>query len=502
MSDSASFKEKYAAGDVSSPDTSKSPSILEASGGEDRFAGIDKKKLMRRIDWRMMPYILITYMVVRLDLNNINNAGTLNKETGHSLKQMLHLDAKQWAWVVGCFYYPYMASEPIGTMLVKRTTPSRWLGRIMVMWGAVMACMAAVTNYGGLITCRVLLGLLEGSYFTTIVYQWSFWFTPTEIAPRMLLLYVANSSSGGFSGLFAYAVSFSNGKLAGWQWLFIIEGLLTCALGVGMFFILPDWPTTSKWLTPLEQEYIVHHLHRDAPKETGKAFNRSEIKRMFADPTFYCFTGFWMCWSVSAWGASTMQTFLLLDLGLSGSAVTQLLQIPPAATGVAMCLISYYLIKKQGVNPFLICLLIVGGVLVSFIVMLKAPQSGVRFAALCVITGSAPSAYACLWPRRVASLRGTSASALGIGLLNAFSQFSGILGPQLWRTDYGPRYENPCKAALAFVSMAFLLVGLTWYIMEGDLSWSPWLKSHVVAQTQITEEDEEAAKRGETVGAR
>ncbi|GAA5973013.1 hypothetical protein JCM11641_000364 [Rhodosporidiobolus odoratus] len=473
---------------LSSPGNSRSPSVLEASG-EDRFAGIDHKKLLRRIDLHLLPYILVAYMIVRLDLNNINNAGTLNKEIGRSLKQMLHLDAQQWAWVIGSFYYPYMISEPICTFFVKKTSPSIWLCRIMISWGAVMCCMAAVTNYGGLVTCRVLLGLFEGSFFTSVIYQWSFWYTPAEMAPRVLYLYVANSSSGGFSGLFAYAVSFTNGKLAGWQWLFIVEGLVTVSIGVGMYLLLPDWPTTSKWLSPLEQEYVVAHLHKNAPKLNDKTWNWPEIKKMLADPTFVTFTLFWCCWSVSAWGASTMQTFLLLDLGLSGSAITQLLQIPPAATGIAMCIISAWLIRKRNVNPFAVTLAIVGGVLIAFIVLLKAPQAGVRFAALCVITGSAPSAYACLWPRRVASLRGTSSAALGVGLLNAVSQFSGILGPQLWRTDYGPRYETSCKAALAFVSMAFLVVCATWYLMEGDLSWSPYLQKRVLAQTQVREED-------------
>lgn len=106
---------------------------------------------------------------------------------------------------------------------------------------------------------------------------------------------------------------------------------------------------------------------------------------------------------------------------------------------------------------------------------------------------------ACLWARRVASLRGASASALGIGLLNAVSQFSGILGPQLFRTDYAPRYHNSIIASLVFVGGAFLSVLASWYLMEADLSWSPFLQSHVLSQTQINAGDEEAGARGETV---
>ncbi|GAA5962166.1 hypothetical protein JCM3765_003882 [Sporobolomyces pararoseus] len=482
-------------------DDSKSPSLLEASFDEkDRFASIDPQRLLRKVDWHLLPYIIVSYMVVRLDLNNINNAGTMNKETGDSLKQVLKLDAQQWSWVVGCFYYPYMVSEPICTFFLRPASPSRWLSRIMVSWAVVMCTMACVKNYGGLITCRVLLGLFEGSFFTSVILHWSYWFHPSEMAPRILWLYVANSSSGGFSGIFAYAVSFANNsKIYGWQVLFILEGLLTLALGVGMWFLLPDWPSTSKWLTPLEQDYIVWHLHKDAPKLTNKNFAWSECKRMLLDPTFYTFTLFWALWGPSAWGVATMQTFLILDLGITSSAGTQLMQIPPAATGIAFCVISAYLIRKRNISAFLVTLLIVGGTFISFLVLLKAPQPGVRFAAVCVIVGAAPSAYACLWARRVASLRGASASALGIGLLNAVSQFSGILGPQLFRTDYAPRYHNSIIASLVFVAGAFLAVLASWYLMEGDLSWSPFLQKHVLSQTQLVEGDEEAAARGETV---
>ncbi|GAA5941691.1 uncharacterized protein JCM15063_002643 [Sporobolomyces koalae] len=488
----------------STAESFKSPSVLEASQDGstslDRFAGIDHKKLLRKVDWHLLPYIIVSYMVVRLDLNNINNAGTMNKETGDSIKQVLHLDAKQWAWVVGCFYYPYMVSEPICTFLLRPVTPSRWLCRIMVSWGAVMCFMSLVKNYGGLIACRVLLGLFEGSFFTSVILSWSYWYHPSELAPRILWLYVANSSSGGFSGIFAYAVSFGNSsKIYGWQILFILEGLITVVLGIGMLFLLPNFPTTSKWLTPLEQEYIVAHLHRDAPKLTSKNFDWPECRRMLLDPTFYSFTLFWMCWSVSAWGVTTMQTFLILDLGITSSAGTQLMQIPPAATGIAFCIISAYLIRKRNVSAFLVTLLLVGGAFIAFIVLLKASQAGVRFAAVCVIVGAAPSAYACLWARRVASLRGASASALGIGLLNAVSQFSGILGPQVFRTDYAPRYHNSIIASLVFCAIGFLTVGVSWYLMEGDLSWSPLLKRHVLAQTQLIEGDVDAAQQGETV---
>ncbi|GAA5984372.1 hypothetical protein JCM10908_003319 [Rhodotorula pacifica] len=511
--------------DIEADKTSNSLEVSALSFDE-RFAAVDRKSLLRRIDIRIMPIICVTYMVVRLDLNNISNAGTMNSETGHSLKQMLHLNAKQWAWVVSSFFYVYMAVEPVCTFMLKVTSPSVWISRIMVSWGIVMACMAAVHNYGGVLACRILLGALEGSYFTSIIYSWAFWYSPAEMAPRVLLLYVANSSSGGFSGLFAYAVSFANGRIAGWQVLFILEGVLTIVLGIAVFFILPDWPQvslqpfrlylhiskavadeaperpqTSKWMSPLEQEYTIAHLHRDAPRKTAKTWKSAEIIAMLADPTFWLFSLFWACYAVGAWGISTVLPFVVKDLGITDSAGTQLLQIPPAATGVAMCLISAYLIRKLKLSAFAVTLAIVGGVLVGYIVFIQVSAPGVRYAAVCVVSGSCTAAYACLWPRRVAALRGTSAAALGIGINNAISQFSGILGPQLWRVDYGPRYLVSAKAATAMVGANFVIVIMLWYLMEGDLSYMPlWISKRVLAQSQITEEDRAAALRGETVG--
>ncbi|GAA6046681.1 hypothetical protein JCM3770_003114 [Rhodotorula araucariae] len=482
----------------------RSPAEIEATvvEKEDRFAGINEKALWRRIDWHMLPIYCFAYMWVRLDLNNIANAGTMNSEAGHSLKQVLHLNAKQWAWVVSCFYYLYLASEPVCTIFVKMTSPSIWLSRIMISWGIVMACMAAVTNYGGLIACRLLLGLFEGSFFTAMIYAYSFWFTPTHMTTRILMLYVANASSGGFSGLFAYAVSFADNanKLYGWQVLFILEGLVTVAIGVAVFFVLPDFPETSKWLSPLEQEYVVSLLHRNAPKKSDKTWDSKQILAMFADPTFYCFSLWWACWAVGCWGISTVLPFVIKDMGITDSAGTQLLQIPPAATGIFMCCLSAYLIRRRNFSPFLCTLGIILGVIVAMVIVITVEPAGVRYAAICVISGAAPSAYACLWPRRVAALRGTSATAFGIGINNALSQFSGLVGPSLWRSDYGPRYINSAKGACGLVAADAVILLVIWWLMEGDLSRFPWLQKRVLAQSQITEEDREAAARGEVVG--
>ncbi|GAA5900204.1 hypothetical protein JCM5296_001487 [Sporobolomyces johnsonii] len=478
---------------------SESPSILEKSiDGHMVLSEVEHHKLLRRIDWKLLPIILVSYCIVRLDLGNISNAGIMNAETGDSLKKRLHLNAEQWALVLLAFYPPYMLIEPIATFFLKITSPSVWLARIMVSWGIVMMCMAA--NFGGLITTRVLLGAFEGSYFTSIVFHWSYWYTPAEMAPRILLLYVANSSSGGVSGFLAWAISYANGRLAGWQWLFIIEGAMPLMLGILVYFVLPDFPDTAKWLTVGEREYIINHLHKDAPKTTAKTWDSANIRKLFEDPTFWLFSLFWACSAVGIWGISTVLPFVVSDMGITGSAGTNLLQIPPAAAGVAMCMSSSYLIRNRGISAFPVVLAIQVGVIVAFICLITVEPAGVRYAAACVVTGASTSAYACMWPRRVAAIRGTSAAALGIGITNAISQLSGIVGPQLYRSDYGPRYIPSFEASCALVAANVVLVAALWFLMEGPLDRFPWLKERVQAQSQLKEEDLVAAKLGKTAG--
>jgi len=86
-------------------------------------------------DVRILPWICLTYLVMRVDISNISNAAIMNAEKGHDIKKQLHLSTQEWTWAIACFFYPYAAFEPISTLLMKKTTPSFWIGRIMITWG-------------------------------------------------------------------------------------------------------------------------------------------------------------------------------------------------------------------------------------------------------------------------------------------------------------------------------------------------------------------------------
>ncbi|BGP39243.1 hypothetical protein JCM10450v2_003199 [Rhodotorula kratochvilovae] len=456
-----------------------------------RLSVDEHKRLLRKIDWHILPWVYLTYCIMRIDVGNISNAGVMNSETGHSLRQVLELTPQQWANTILLFFPTYMALEPVSTFFIRLTSPSQWIGRIMISWSIIMCCMAAVSSYGGLVACRVLIGAAEAGYFPCIVYFWSFWYSTDELAPRILGLYAAGAAAGAASGFLSWAISFANSPpMYGWRWLFIIEGIIPLVMGFATFWILPDFPSTSKWLKPREVEHLSLHLHKDAPHESGKIFDKQALT-LFKDPTYYLFTTVWVLQAVGGYGISLVLPQIVKDMGFAGSAATNLLQLPPAAFTILFLFFCSELLRRKLINAFPLVLGMFLLVILGYILLLKIDAAGGRYAAVVLVTSAAGVIYPCLWPRRVQALRGTAGAALGIGLHNASAQLSGILGPQLFRSDYAPRYTNSFIAASVLIGAAFLTLLPLWWLLDGDLSNYPWLRSHVQAQTHFREGDDE-----------
>ncbi|KAJ7254541.1 MFS general substrate transporter [Mycena rebaudengoi] len=451
-------------------------------------------KVLRRVDLRIMPLVLIQYLFMRVDVTNISNAAIMNVEQKTDIKTQLHLSAQQWVWAVACFYYPYMFLEPISTILLKKTSAPVWLSRIMVSWGIVTCCIAATTSYGGLITTRVLVGALEAGYFPCIVYFWTFWYTPAELAIRVAALYSMSSLSGFIGGFLAYAISYANGVLSGWQWLFILEGIPPIVIGIITFFALPAYPEKSNWLSAEEKNLILRHLHKDAPTIHGKTFDWTATRLLFTDPTFYSFTAAWICAGVGGNGISFSLPTVIKDLGFTDSRMANVLTMPPAFTSFALVLILGRLVQKGKLNPFPVCIILDLVIIACYTVLLNVDTVGVRYFVLIISTGASGSLYPMLWPKRVQALRGTAMAGLGIGLHNASAQFSGILGPQIFSRAVS------FKVCIALLAGAVVFHSLSWFFMHGPIQkYSPGLAQRVQAQTQLRKSDLEEKRQPDYV---
>lgn len=183
--------------------------------------------------------------------------------------------------------------------MLKVIRPSIWIGIIATLWGAVsitpdldkqplicnqvMLGQGFVQNYHQLIATRVLLGVMEAGFFPAASFLTTIWYCRFELQTRLAIFYTAASMAGAFSGLLAFGIEHMDGigGLAGWRWIFILEGLLTIVAGLLVPFILPDSPVTARFLSAEEKAMILLRMEQDSGTSSGKVETAEKFQWKF-----------------------------------------------------------------------------------------------------------------------------------------------------------------------------------------------------------------------------
>ena len=220
-----------------------------------------EKQLVRKIDLRLLPMIILMYIMNYLDRNNIASARLAG------LQRDLAPSDTQYQTAVSILFVGYLLMQvPSNLMLNKIGKPAWYLPGAMVVWGTISAATAAAQSFGGLLAIRFFLGFVEAAYFPGCLYFLSSWYTRKELGFRSALLYSGSLLSGAFSGLIAAGIlnNLDGAKgLAAWRWLFIIEGVITIFIACIAFFILPNLPRTTSWLTEEQRQLAIWRLDED-----------------------------------------------------------------------------------------------------------------------------------------------------------------------------------------------------------------------------------------------
>ncbi|OCL05621.1 MFS general substrate transporter [Glonium stellatum] len=233
---------------------------IEALRADEQALAIEEKALVRKIDLFLLPTIWLMYLLSYMDRTNIGNA----KVAG--MADDLHLSSNQYSVTLVVFFVTYVVFEVPSNLILSKTRPSVYLPVIMTLWGAVTCCMAAANSYHTLIALRLVVGLLEAGFAPGILLILSSWYKKDEQSKRFAVYISAAVLSGAFGGIIAGAITGGlDGAhgLAGWRWLFIVEGAATCIWAVVAHFILLDFPATSKRLTERERELAISRLQND-----------------------------------------------------------------------------------------------------------------------------------------------------------------------------------------------------------------------------------------------
>ncbi|KAJ5016680.1 Major facilitator superfamily transporter [Colletotrichum sp. SAR 10_99] len=174
-----------------------------------------KKKAVRKVDFRLVPMLVLLYLMAYLDKTNIGNAKI------EGLLDSLHMTGVDYNIALSVFFIPFVLAEvPSNMVLHMFKRPSLYIGGIVTCWGIVMTCNGVVQNFGGLVAVRIFLGLFEAGFLPGAILIISKWYLPNETQTRIAILYTSAASGGAFSGLLAFAIAKMDGVggYEGWRW--------------------------------------------------------------------------------------------------------------------------------------------------------------------------------------------------------------------------------------------------------------------------------------------
>ncbi|KAK5693434.1 hypothetical protein LTR97_010003 [Elasticomyces elasticus] len=401
---------------------------------------------------------------------HITNVAILNPEQGTGIKHQLgDLTGAQWAWILSAFAYPYMALEPVSTVLMKRFSPRKWMSRILLTWGTISMCQAATQNYGGLLVCRILLGFAEAGFWPGILFHLSFFYPADRTGLRIALLYISSQFAGMLSGLLAFGLAYMNGVagLAGWRWMFLLEGAPVLLGGVATIFVLPDYPNDkAKFLSQEDRELIVSELPENQPTADSKTWDWSQVKLLACNPVFYLFILIWTSHCIGSFSVAMVLPTVFYALKLENSKITQLLTLPPYAIGILVVLIIATQISKRKVNAWKCAIILEMINCGCYVALLVVSNAVAKYVLVCFAIVCASGVIPILLPELIRTSSGTTATALTIGIVCCFAHTASIAGPQVYQDGYGPHYRLSFSVSLGLLAIAIAAMLVNWMLIR------------------------------------
>ncbi|EPE27776.1 MFS general substrate transporter [Glarea lozoyensis ATCC 20868] len=470
-------------GDASPPDTVakettptrvfEAPEFIRNMTAEQRLDV--ENRLRRKIDIRLMPMIVIMYIMNYLDRNNIAAAKLAGIVTD------LHLKGDEFQTSVSILFVGYLLMQvPSNLFLNKIGKPAIYLPTCMVIWGIISAATAACQNYGGLIACRFMLGFVEAAYFPGCLYYLSCWYTRKELGFRTAIFYSGALISGAFSGLIAAGIkSGMDGAhgLRAWRWLFIIEGAITVVIAAIAFFILPNFPKTTTWLTEEERGLAVWRLEEDIGAEDWldsqhQSFKQG-LKLAFTDVKTYILMV--MLFGIVASGTVTNFFPTVVKTLNYNDVNTLLLTAPPYVLAVITTFANSWHADRTGERFFHITIPLCFAVF-AYILAAATTKTGPRYVAMMFMVPGVYTGYVVALAWISNSLpRPPAKRAAALAFINAISNTSSIYASYMYSASAGPRYvvamgvncAMALTAMLAALTLRIILVRLNKKLERG-----------------------------------
>ena len=381
---------------------------------------------MRKVSRRLIPYLSVLYVAAYLDRINIGFAQL-------QMKSALGFSDTVYGLGAGIFFLGYFLFEVPSNLILARIGARVWIARIMITWGLISSAMAIVRTPAEFYALRFLLGVAEAGFFPGVIYYLSQWFPAAARASAISRFMTATAVSGIVAGPLSAALFTLDGMsgLAGWQWIFVAEGIPSVLLGVTTLWFLTDRPAEAKWLSPAERE----HLDATMRSEAADIVRRGHVSLRHAllHPTVWrlsllSFTLLLGFYSISFWLPQIVESLSRGD----NVEVALLSSIPYVAAAVAMLVVGAHSDRTRERCLHIAGAALVGAAGLGATAVVQTPVPGLI--ALSVAAMGVFSAIPVFWSLPTTFLSGTAAAG-AIALINSLGNLGGVL----WTVPYRAR---------------------------------------------------------------
>ncbi|KEF56660.1 uncharacterized protein A1O9_06849 [Exophiala aquamarina CBS 119918] len=413
--------------------TSQSP-----SSSADEFDVSNEKKLMRKVDWRLLPILGALYSIALIDRVNISNA----RVAGMGEDLGLHIGSRYTIALV-VFFPPYFFFELPSNIVLRRVGSANWLSFIAFAWGTVMLGQGFVKNYAALAACRALLGLFEAGFFPGCVYLVTCWYVRYEVQKRLAAFYLVSVFVGGFSNILAYGLMQMEGVggQRGWQWIFIIEGLLTQLVAIAAWFLIIDFPDKAHkkhFLSAAEAAFVKQRIETDRGDAEPDSLTWAKFFFHLRDWKLWVFALMFMSTTMPAYAFAYFTPVILRGMGFSAG-VANLLSAPPVITALPCALFLAWVGDRYHFRgPIIVTQSLI--VIIGLMITAYHRSNGVRYFGIFLGIAGCQGNVPAILAYQSNNIRMQSKRSVGSALQIGFGAVGGIIASTVFREKDAPRY--------------------------------------------------------------